>query len=1271
MFSEGEYMDAHESDDNVTLRDCEVLINAYIQANGFYSHQTPSYDDFLKNGIPYILKRLFTVRQLSFENQRRQTELDKKIRTIEYEGVFTDVTINPRSEVRAYHATEKTEFMDPISALRNNKTLKVNINASMLFNLRANLHDGTTITRIEKVEGLTLGGIAVPVFSEFTKFFNRTPELLFAHGWDPHDIGCQVIIGGKKIIFNISEETIFNKVNIYRNHYKHELTRAQLVSRDGDSFENSAEVIVRHFDNDIITVMIKIYETKIHIPIYSMMRLLGVPNDKTIVDSILLMPKMMYSDIERKMLQILDRCFTAPLEEFDDLNRFRGIENCKTTEEIVQFLTRINIKAKDEQVERYFNNEIQEYIDTNLLPHLGQKPEARILKARYLGVMVNKMLMMSMDIIEPNDRDSTLQKRFYSCGTSLTKQFKHEFNKGFIKHARNNLRTAFINNEFDKVNVGDVMRSTLKNMDFERHMIRAMRTAEYGDEAEKGNTQQRNRNHLRTEPDAAKSKIFTHAATLVCRSKNLASKTSERSDLKRRVHPTTLGYICPGTSADTGEKVGNVKHLTITAQITRASSSFVLKTKILSDQVMPVTPLLEIPPDAMYKYARVYVNGNMIGGIPSGKVNEFIDYYREERRHKRIDRDTTIYWEFIYNEIEFWVDFGRLIRPLLIVYRNPQTGRQHTKFTRKVRDALLGGTMTFNDLIDAGIMEMVSAEEELNLLVAENINTLKRDAECVLKRYTHCDIDLAVFGLLALATPFMRHSQTQRTTYVTNQLKQAYGLPMNNWPFIMVKQLYIQHTHQVPIVSTFTSRHMFLGGRNAVVAFTTLEGQGLEDSALIKMQYAQSGGHRGFYMETMTIEKMQNEEFGITTRDDTMRHKSRESGFNPFEHIEQGTHYAKIGAVVQQGHVIVAKFRHENGKFVDTSEVYDKSEPSIVDDVIPVTQDDDNKIICKITLRMDRSICYGDKIAATSGNKSVVGEMRNTSDMPYTASGVTPDIIINGHSFPKRMINGQAYDLVTGKYAAVSGQQISATLLDEIDIDQIYMGLLEEQYTSEGFKIGFKLTPEIRRELQAEMQIENLEKYEKILEKGQKDDSEEYKAFRRTAFKKLYDATGVETMYDGKTGKKIKCKIFIGINWYMRLEKDVDDTKHAIHYGPTNPLTRQVVPGRKRNGGLRLGEMEKDNLIAGGAIFILGDKLYNSNTTFYIYVCFTCYNLATGGPRPECTRCKHSAIIYKVKTCFTTNTVLNMIRAMCIKPELHLVPPLDYTPTLTVIPDDS
>ena len=499
------------------LSDCEVLINAFIQEYGFYKHQTASYDDFLKNGIPYILQKLFTVKQISFANQRRKTDLDKLIQTISYEGRFTNVSVNPRSEVLMY-SRDALEFMDPITAVRTNKTLRVNIYLSMLFKMEAVLTDGTVRTREEKVEKLQLGGIAVPVFSEFTKFYNKTPQLLFAQYWDPQDIGCQLILNGKPIVYNNSEESKFNKFNFYRNNppYKHELTRAQIVSRDGDSFENSAETIVRHFDNDIITVMIKIYETKIHIPLYSMLRLLGMPNDKAIVDAIMQMPESMYTDIERQIVHVIDRCFTAPLAEFDDLHKFKGIEICNTSAEIVQFLTRMNLKSKsDGQIMRYFNNDVEEHIDVNLLPHLGQKPEARIKKAMYICIAVKKILMISLNILEGDDRDSALQKRWYTCGTSMTKQFKHEFNKGFVKTARKMLMGAFDNNEFTKVNVSDVLNKTMNIINFEKHMTRAMRSAEFDDDSERTSSKmKKNRNHLRTEPDARKSRIFTHSITL-------------------------------------------------------------------------------------------------------------------------------------------------------------------------------------------------------------------------------------------------------------------------------------------------------------------------------------------------------------------------------------------------------------------------------------------------------------------------------------------------------------------------------------------------------------------------------------------------------------------------------------------------------------------------------------------------------------------------------------------------------------------------------------
>lgn len=59
---------------------------------------------------------------------------------------------------------------------------------------------------------------------------------------------------------------------------------------------------------------------------------------------------------------------------------------------------------------------------------------------------------------------------------------------------------------------------------------------------------------------------------------------------------------------------------------------------------------------------------------------------------------------------------------------------------------------------------------------------------------------------------------------------------------------------------------------------------------------------------------------------------------------------------------------------------------------------------------------------------------------------------------------------------------------------------------------------------------------------------------------------------------------------------------HARGNGPRVMMTRQPTEGRSKNGGLRVGEMERDCLIAYGASMLIHERLMLSSDPFEVQV---------------------------------------------------------------------
>lgn len=92
-----------------------------------------------------------------------------------------------------------------------------------------------------------------------------------------------------------------------------------------------------------------------------------------------------------------------------------------------------------------------------------------------------------------------------------------------------------------------------------------------------------------------------------------------------------------------------------------------------------------------------------------------------------------------------------------------------------------------------------------------------------------------------------------------------------------------------------------------------------------------------------------------------------------------------------------------------------------------------------------------------------------------------------------------------------------------------------------------------------------------------------------------YNYYGTERMYSGIDGREMTADIFFGVVHYQRLRHMVSDKWQVRSTGPIDILTRQPIKGRRRGGGVRFGEMERDSLISHGCAFLLQDRLFHGS----------------------------------------------------------------------------
>jgi DNA-directed RNA polymerase beta subunit len=401
----------------------------------------------------------------------------------------------------------------------------------------------------------------------------------------------------------------------------------------------------------------------------------------------------------------------------------------------------------------------------------------------------------------------------------------------------------------------------------------------------------------------------------------------------------------------------------------------------------------------------------------------------------------------------------------------------------------------------------------------------------------------------------------------------------------------------MPIVKVFSDSITNPNGQNIIMAYMNT-GDNQEDSAILNKSSVERGLFNGchFYYEKTEIEK--GETLGNPDVNRTMDMRSA-----IYEHLVDGV--IAEGTIVQKGYVLIGKYAKlpnqvDQYQFVDRSIVYKHDEPAIVESVI-IPRNDEDTLVCKVKLRSIRAIGIGDKISSRGGNKSIIAGMLPQCDMPYTESGLVPDIIINSHSMPTRMVISQILEIVQANLAVRRGCFLDGSSFRKIDAFQMI-----EDLKKYGIKFG-----------------------------------------------------GHERMFNGRTGNWYDSMIFIGPLGYQRLQKFVADENYAISTGPTCALTHQPLEGRSAQGGLRLGEMELWCVTSNGAMRTLHEKIYKDSDGSQIPICRICGNRAIINIKENiyrCNICRDKADIAMVDSSWVANLLFNEMSAMNVKPTFALEP---------------
>jgi DNA-directed RNA polymerase II subunit RPB2 len=1017
------------------------------------------------------------------------------------------------------------------------------------------------------LEKMFLGRFPIMVQSDFCILAGLPREMRFNMGECRNDYGGYFIIDGKEKSIVPQEKFGDNMLRINKSTSEDSLYSAEIksVSEDPSKPVRSLRIDLVAPTNKYTNknIVVSIPNVRKPVPLFIVFRALGITSDKEIIEACLL-------DLD-KYASIVDLFIPSVHDAGPVMTRTNALQyiallaKVKTTDNALLILT------------DYF------------LPHIGETNFRE--KAYFLGYMTNRMLMAYSGMDSPIDRDSYRYKRLELTGTMLYDLFS-EYYKAQNKAIHLGFERQLLG---DRLNYDNNLEKLIR--DNYRAVISENRVLETGfRKAFKGNwgsTEHTKR--IGAVQDL--NRLSYNSALSHLRKTNLAVNAGAKLIGPRVLNGSQWGIFDPIDTPD-GGNIGLHKQLTIMSYVTRSISREPMLQWLR--KYTDIRPNTDYRPKQLSTMTKIMVNGYW-----AGVSNDAIKIVADIRFYRRIGLlplSISVCFAIRHNTINIFTDGGRIMRP--IFYKHDETGlmsfsaiEPKTQLSwRKLVNGFNpvkkgapetpnyeyfynlgdiyeipadsdGNPYQYQRFIDKkSVIEYIDPNEEETSLIAikpEQVVTV-----AAAKSYTNCEIhESLIFGMMSNLIIYPQHNPASRNSFSCGQSKQAVSLYHTNYNMRMDKTAVILNQGQRPLVKSrfleYINNEENSYGENAIVAIACYTGYNVEDAILVN----EGAIKRGLFRTTYFSVYETHEEKSAKTNS-YKKFGNIEASEKTVLGIKLGYDYSKLdeNGLVREGTEIdekVVLIGCMSGTDDAGSDPYDcskttkKGQLGTVDKSF-ITEGEEGTRIAKIRIREERLPAIGDKMASRSGQKGTIGMVIREADMPFTRNGLRPDLIINPHALPTRMTIGQLVECIVGKACLVNGAHGDCTA-----------------FTSDDSQLA---------------------------------------SFGRILSKAGLHSSGNEVLYNGMTGEKIESEIFMGPTYYMRLKHMVKDKVNFRATGPRTQLTRQPVSGRANDGGLRIGEMERDSIISHGATDFLRESMLVRGDQFYMAVCNKTGGIAVYNP---------------------------------------------------------
>ena len=1120
------------------------ILDKYFSENptALVSHHLESYDEFFESGIKKIIKEKNPIKILKVQDP--ETKNYKLTANIYIAGKNTDKLYFGKPII---YDEDRIHYMYPNEARLRNMTYATTVHYDVEVDFRMEDEDSNVLEKTVLLEKVLLGRFPIMLRSKLCILNGFDKNVRFTMGECRNDLGGYFIIDGKEKVV-ISQEKFADNMLYIRDNvnslYSHS-AEIRTVSEDSSKPIRTLAIRIVSPTSKLTNnqIVVNVPNVRKPVPLFILMRALGIISDKSIIECCLLDLEKYNNFIDLFIPSIHDasKIFTQEVA----LKYIATFTKGKTIAHVLDILC------------NYF------------LPNIGETNFRD--KALFLGYMVLELLMVFTNIKKPTDRDSFKYKRVELAGELLYDLFREYYTLQLRNIYQKIDKEYYYKQGIYQTNFVSLIENNHKDFFREKIVESGFRKGFKGNWGAEEHTKR-----VGVVQDIIRLSFNSYIS--IMRKINLPLDSSAKVVGPRLLHSSQWGIIDPVDTPD-GGNIGLHKHMSIMAKISKKCSG-----KPIIEWLRKNTNILVLA-ECEYKFlsiaCKIIVNGAWIGVVTNPE--EIYYFLINYRRNALISIYTSISWDIKNNIIFIYTDSGRMSHPVYYIDKmsnklsidnemiidkinenNFTWSQLISGFNSKKLDLNNNYCQVFNKITDLyeensldklrdkqAIIEYIDTAESEGALISININDLSK------KNYTHMEIDSSILlGVMGNQIIFPENNPLPRDLFSCGQSKQAISIYHTNYLSRFDKMGVVLHYGQLPIVKSrylkYINNEEHAYGINVIVAISCYGGYNVEDSILFNKGSLDRGLFRNTYYNTYESFE-ESSKVASSTIDSRFANIQKENVIG----LKPGYDYADLddAGLIKENQplddkkVLIGKVltNLSNPNTVIDSSIFPKKGQAGYVDKTFITEGEEGFRIAKVRVRDDRKPVIGDKFCSRCGQKGTVGLVIPEESMPFTSEGIRPDIIINPHALPSRMTIGQLIETIMGKACLYYGSYADCTA---------------------------------------------------FINKGSK-----YKIFGELLNKIGFSSSANEILYNGETGTQMQMDIFMGPTYYMRLKQLVKDKINYRARGPRTVLTRQTVQGRANDGGLRIGEMERDAVVGHGMTNFLNDSMLTRGDEYYMAIC--------------------------------------------------------------------